>query len=57
MRMAYCPLQAPCDGGLAGQSQLTGRTFLYDIAGATESVSRLAAVYDAWPRVSTRHGT
>jgi hypothetical protein len=45
--------EAPCDCGPGGQSQLTGRTFLYDIAAASESVSRLAAVYDAWPRVST----
>ena len=44
--------EAACDCGLAGQSQLTGRTFLYDIGAGSEGVSRLAAVYDAWPRVT-----
>jgi hypothetical protein len=44
--------ETPCDCGPGGQSQLTGRTFLYDIGGSTESGSRISGVFDAWPRVS-----
>jgi len=43
--------EAACDCGLS-QSQLTGRAFLYDIGAATESGSRIAGVFDAWPRVT-----
>jgi hypothetical protein len=48
--------EAACDCGLAGQSQTTGRTFIYDIAGGTETGSRLTGVFDAWPRVSAAPG-
>ena len=44
--------ETPCDCGLGGQSQLTGRTYLYDIGGSTESGSRITSVFDAWPRVT-----
>jgi hypothetical protein len=48
--------ESPCDCGLGGQSQTTGRAFLYDIAANTESGSRLTGVYDAWPRVAAPPG-
>jgi hypothetical protein len=44
--------ESACDCGLAGQSQLTGRTFIFDIAAASEAGSRLTGVFDAWPRVT-----
>jgi hypothetical protein len=43
--------EAACDCGMT-QSQTTGRTFIYDIAAASESGSRISGLYDAWPRVS-----
>jgi len=43
--------EVACDCGLT-QSQLTGRTFIYDIAAATESPSRISGLLDAWPRVT-----
>jgi hypothetical protein len=36
-----------CFGGLP---KPTGVTYIYDIAGASEVVSRLSNVYDNWPR-------
>jgi len=40
---------ATCFGGLPTP---TGVTYIYSITGASEITSRLAAVYDAWPRVT-----
>lgn len=40
---------ATCFGGLPTP---TGVTYIYDIAGASEVVSRLASVVDAWPKVT-----
>jgi hypothetical protein len=41
-----------CGGGPCGlrSTQPTGATYLYDIAEATENVSRIKSLYDAWPR-------
>jgi hypothetical protein len=47
--------EAACDCGLS-QSKLTGRTFLYDIGGSSESASRISGVFDAWPRVAAPPG-
>ncbi len=47
--------EAACDCGLTS-SQTTGRTFLYDIGGGTESGSRITGVFDAWPRVAAPPG-
>ena len=44
--------ESPCDCGLAGQSQPTGHTFLFDIGAGTESGSRITGIYDVWPRVT-----
>jgi len=41
---------ATCFGGLPTP---TGVRYIYDIAGATEVVSRLTGVYDAWPHTTT----
>ena len=38
-----------CPTCLGGQPTPTGVTYIYDIAGAAEVVSRLAGVNDAWP--------
>jgi hypothetical protein len=43
--------EVACDCGLT-QSQLTGRTFIYDIAASAESASRISGLFDAWPRVT-----
>jgi hypothetical protein len=48
--------EAASECGLGGCSQTTGRTFIYDIAGAAESKSRLTGVFDAWPRVTAPPG-
>jgi hypothetical protein len=48
--------ETPCDCGLAGASQPSGRTFIYDIAGETETSSRISGVYDAWPRLTSPPG-
>jgi hypothetical protein len=45
--------EAVAECGLGGCSQLTGRTFIYDIAGGTEPTSRLSGVIDAWPRYTS----
>jgi hypothetical protein len=47
--------EAACDCGLT-QSQLTGRTFIYDIAASGESLSRIGGLFDAWPRVTAPPG-
>jgi hypothetical protein len=39
-----------CSTCFGGQPTPTGVTFIYAIASATEVVSRLSAVLDAWPR-------
>ncbi|GAC1507273.1 MAG: hypothetical protein NVS1B3_07530 [Candidatus Dormibacteraceae bacterium] len=39
-----------CDTCFGGLPTPTGLTYIYSIAGASEVVSRLASVYDAWPR-------
>lgn len=41
-----------CSTCFGGQPTPTGVTYIYSIAGASEITSRLAAVYDAWPRVT-----
>jgi hypothetical protein len=41
-----------CSTCLGGQPTPTGVTFIYEIAGATEVVSRLSSVLDAWPRTT-----
>jgi len=38
-----------CSTCLGGLPTPTGATYIYDIAGTSEVVSRLAAVFDAWP--------
>jgi hypothetical protein len=42
--------EKPCDTCFGGQPTPTGLTYIYSIAGTSEVVSRLASVYDAWPR-------
>lgn len=46
--------EKPCSQNCApGSSTMpTGVTYIYSIAGTSEITSRLAAVYDAWPRVT-----
>jgi hypothetical protein len=39
-----------CDTCFGGQPTQSGLTYIYSIAGQSEVVSRLASVYDAWPR-------
>ncbi len=41
-----------CTTCFGGQPTPTGVTYIYSITGASEVTSRLAAVYDAWPRVT-----
>jgi hypothetical protein len=41
-----------CSTCFGGQPTPTGVTYIYEIAGATEVVSRLSAVLDAWPHVT-----
>jgi hypothetical protein len=41
-----------CSTCLGGQPTPTGVTYIYSIAGSSEITSRLAGVYDAWPRVT-----
>jgi hypothetical protein len=41
-----------CSTCFGGQPAPTGVTYIYDIAGASEVVSRLAAAFDAWPHVT-----
>lgn len=41
-----------CSTCFGGQPTPTGVTYIYDIAGTSEVVSRLANVYDAWPHVT-----
>jgi hypothetical protein len=41
-----------CSTCFGGQPTPTGVTYIYSITGASEITSRLAAVYDAWPRVT-----
>jgi hypothetical protein len=41
-----------CSTCFGGQPAPTGVTYIYDIAGTSEVVSRLAAVFDAWPHVT-----
>ena len=48
--------ESAAECGPGGCSQLTGRTFIYDIAGAAETSSRLTGVFDAWPRVTEPPG-
>jgi hypothetical protein len=38
-----------CSTCFGGQPTPTGVTYIYEIAGATEVVSRLSGVLDAWP--------
>jgi hypothetical protein len=46
--------EKPCTANCAPGSAVTpsGVTYIYSIAGASEITSRLASVYDAWPRVT-----
>jgi hypothetical protein len=41
-----------CSTCLGGQPTPTGVTYIYDIAGTSEVVSRLSAVFDAWPHIT-----
>jgi hypothetical protein len=41
-----------CSTCFGGQPTPTGVTYIYDIAGTSEVVSRLSNVYDAWPHVT-----
>jgi hypothetical protein len=41
-----------CTTCFGGQPTPTGVTYIYGIAGGSEVTSRLAAVYDVWPRVT-----
>jgi hypothetical protein len=47
--------EAACDCGLS-QSQLTGRTFIYDLAAGAESASRISGLFDVWPRATAPSG-
>jgi len=42
-----------CSTCFGGQPTPTGVTYIYDIAGTSEVVSRLAAVFDAWPHTTS----
>jgi len=42
-----------CSTCFGGQPTPTGVTYIYDIAGTSEVVSRLSAVFDAWPHMTT----
>lgn len=44
--------EKPCSTCFGGQPAPTGVTYIYSIAGTSEVTSRLALVYDAWPRVT-----
>jgi hypothetical protein len=41
-----------CSTCLGGQPTPTGQTYIYSIAGLSEITSRLASMYDAWPKVT-----
>ncbi len=41
-----------CSTCFGGQPTPTGVTYIYDIAGTSEVVSRLSNVYDAWPHLT-----
>lgn len=41
-----------CSTCFGGQPTPTGVTYIYDIAGTSEVVSRLSAVFDAWPHAT-----
>jgi hypothetical protein len=41
-----------CSTCFGGAPEATGVTYIYDIAGASEVVSRLSAAYDAWPHTT-----
>jgi hypothetical protein len=47
--LVWYAAERACSTCLGGQPTLTGVTYIYSIAGAAEVVSRLSAVYDAWP--------
>lgn len=47
--------EVACDCGITTW-QPTGKAFIYDIASATESPSRITGVYDVWPRVTSPPG-
>lgn len=42
--------EKPCDTCFGGLPQATGQTYLYDLSNSTETSSRLASVFDAWPK-------
>ncbi|HKC18624.1 MAG TPA: hypothetical protein VKE27_03240 [Candidatus Dormibacteraeota bacterium] len=44
--------EKPCSTCFGGVATASGVTYIYSIAGASEITSRLASVYDAWPRVT-----
>lgn len=44
--------EKPCSTCFGGQPTPTGVTYIYAIASASEVTSRLASVYDAWPKVT-----
>jgi hypothetical protein len=41
-----------CSTCFGGQPTPTGVTYIYDIAGTSEVVSRLSNVNDAWPHIT-----
>jgi hypothetical protein len=43
--------ERPCSNCIGPQA--TGVSYIYDIAGSTEVISRLSAAYDAWPHFTT----
>ncbi|MEP7106283.1 MAG: hypothetical protein ABI838_10600, partial [Chloroflexota bacterium] len=38
--------------GIGGPSVPTGRTYIYDLAAASEAPSRLTGVFDVWPHLT-----
>ncbi|MEP7105816.1 MAG: hypothetical protein ABI838_08215 [Chloroflexota bacterium] len=42
--------------GIGGPSIPTGRTYIYDLAGASETPSRLTSVFDVWPHLTAPPG-
>jgi hypothetical protein len=41
-----------CDTCFGGLPAPTGTTYIYDIGGASETASRITAMYDAWPHIT-----
>ena len=54
--LAWYEEETPCDCGLAGASQPSGRTFLYSVSSGTETGSRITGLFDVWPKVTAPPG-